>query len=206
VLKIGTTETSFSFQTAFKDIGRFHVMTGGVVNETSISIKPDSIVTCTFTLVGKDMTVSAVDLDAAPAPAGTTEPFDALTGTISEGGGSIAIVTGLDFSISNSIEATKAIGAAVAAEQIEGLCAVTGTVTAYFENDTLLEKFINETSSSISVTLTDPASNTLTFDFPNVLYTGGEVALSGTGPVTLSMPFTALYDATEATTIKITRS
>jgi len=206
VLKVGVTEKSFSLEAAYKDIARYHVITGAVVNETSISIKPDAIVTGTFSMVGKDMSVGATTLDADPDAAGTTEPFDALTGSISEGGGAIAIVTGLDFTISNNIEATKVIGAAVASEQIEGMCAVTGTVTAYFENDTLLEKFIDETSSSISVTLTDPASATMTFDFPNVLYTGGEVDVSGTGPIILSMPFTALYDSSEATTIKITRS
>ena len=206
VLKVGTTEKAFSFEAAYQDIVRYHVMTGGVVNETSISIKPEGMVTVSFSLVGKDMSVGATPLDATPTAAGTTEPFNALTGSISEGGSAIATVTGLDFTISNGIEGTKVVGSATSAEQIEGMCAVSGTVTAYFEDDDLLSKFIDETSSTISVTLSDPASNTMTFDFPNVLYTGGELDVSGGGPIIISMPFTALYDASEATTIKITRS
>jgi len=206
VLKVGTTEKSFTFESGFQDITQFGAMTGGVVNSLSMSVTPEGIVSGTFEVMGKDLSYSGTTLDADPTAAGTSEPFDSLTGTINEGGGAIAIVTGLDFSISNSIESPKVVGSAVASEMIEGQCVVTGTVTAYFEDASLLDKFADETSSSIDVTLTDPASATLKFDFPNVLYTGADLDVGGTGPITVSLPFTALYDASDASTVVITRS
>lgn len=206
VLKIGVIEKSFTFESGFLDIAQYGVMTGGVVNGLSMSVTPDGIVTGTFELMGKDLSYSGTPLDASPAAAGTSEPFDSLTGTINEGGSPIAIVTGLDFSIENSIEAPKVVGSNSASELIEGQAVVTGTVTAYFEDATLLDKFANETSSSIDVTLTDPAAQTLKFDFGNVLYTGGELDVGGTGPITVSLPFTALYDVADASTLVITRS
>ena len=83
---------------------------------------------------------------------------------------------------------------------------VTGQVTAYFENSILMDKFINETASSLSFELQDPAGNGYTFLLPNIKYTGGQPDVSGEGPITLAMPFQALYDSTVGTNIKITRS
>jgi len=206
VLKIGTTEKSFTFESGFTDIAQYGVMTGAIVNGFSASVTPDGIVTGTFEVIGKDLTYSGTALDASITAAGTSEPFDSLTGSINEGGSSIATVTGIEFSVDNGITPTKVIGSNVSAEQIEGVCSVTGTVTAYFADATLLNKFSNETSSSLDVTLTDPAAATLKFDFPNIVYTGADLDVSGTGSITVSLPFTALYDASDASTLVITRS
>jgi hypothetical protein len=207
VLKVGTTEKSFSIEAAYEDITQYALMTGGIVNGFSCNITPDGIVSGSFDFVGKSLSYSgsSADADGYTAASGA-EPFDSLSGSINEGGSSIAIVTGLDFSVTNNIEPAKVVGADTASEQIEGVCQVTGTITAYFQDATLVNKFINETSSSIDVTLSDPAANTLKFDFPNVLYTGGDLDVGGTGPITLSLPFTALYDATDESSLVITRS
>lgn len=206
VLKIGTTEKSFTFESGFLDIGRYHLMVGSVVNGFSASITPEGMVAGTFEVMGKDVTFNASTAANTTVAAGTTEPFDSLSGSINEGGSAIATVTGFDFSITNNITPAKPIAATSTDEMIEGQCVVTGSVTAYFEDDTLLAKFAGETSSSFDVTLSDPASNTLKFDFPNILYTGGEPDVGGSGPIMVTLPFTALYDATDASTVVITRS
>ena len=56
------------------------------------------------------------------------------------------------------------------------------------------------------LTLTDPASATLTLTFPNIKYTAAEGNVDGESGIVLNMPFTALYDGGEATSIKIARS
>ena len=205
VLKVGTTATSFSMEMSYLDITQFGLMTGAIVNGFSANITPDGIVTSTFEMMGKTLSYSGTTAATEETAAGTSQPFASLSGSINEGGSAIAIVTGLDFSVANNIEPSKVIGADVSSEQIEGVCGVTGSVTAYFEDAALLNKFINETKSSIDVTLADPAGGTLKFDFPNVLYTGGDVSSGGTGPITISLPFTALYDAADSSSLVITR-
>jgi hypothetical protein len=79
-------------------------------------------------------------------------------------------------------------------------------MTTYFESKTLYEKFINETSSSIVLTLVDLAGNEYEFDMPNVKYNSGQPDVSGEGAVTVSMDFIALYDATDESQIVITRT
>jgi len=73
---------------------------------------------------------------------------------------------------------------------------VTGTATILFENATEVNKFITETTSSLSVTLQDPAGNTLTINLPKIKYTGGDIPVSGGGVISISLPFQALYDDT----------
>ncbi len=78
-------------------------------------------------------------------------------------------------------------------------------MTAYFENSRLLDKFITETASSLTFQVQDPSANSYTFTLPNIKYTGGQPDVSGEGPITLAMPFQALYDATAQTNLKIER-
>ncbi|HBD10842.1 MAG TPA: hypothetical protein DCZ13_01770, partial [Porticoccaceae bacterium] len=73
-------------------------------------------------------------------------------------------------------------------------------------NKTLLDKFINETSSSIDFTLTDSAGNDYLFDFPNIKYNSGNPEVAGEGSVTVTLDFVALYDATDSSQIVITRT
>ena len=80
-----------------------------------------------------------------------------------------------------------------------------GTITAYFENSTLLDKFINETESNIVFELPDGAGNKYIFTLPRIKYNGGQPDVEGEGPITLSMPFQALLDSVTQTNIQIER-
>ena len=79
-------------------------------------------------------------------------------------------------------------------------------MSVFFQSKALLDKFINETSSSLVFVLTDPAGNTYDFTLPNIKYTGGQPDVSGDGEVTLAMPFVALYDSTEGSNLTIERN
>lgn len=207
VLKCGTTQKGFSLEAAFRDIGRFHVYKGCIVNTFSMSVKPEGEVTGSFNFVGLDMANAAtsVDADTYTVPA-VKRAFDGFTGSILEGGGAIASITGIDLSLENGLEAAKTLFTDSATEMFEGRSNLTGTVSAYFEDDAMLQKFIDETPSSIEFTLTDPDGNTLTFLLPRVIYTGGTPGISGESGIVISLPFQATYDETEATNLKITRS
>jgi hypothetical protein len=70
----------------------------------------------------------------------------------------------------------------------------------------MLNKFINETESSIAFTLTDVDGNSLTFNLPRIKYTGAPPDVKGIGPITLAMPFQALLDTGNASNIVLTRA
>lgn len=208
VLKIGTTPKYFSMEDAFNDIGAFHLYRGMSVAQMSMTIAPNEAVMTTFEMIGRDLATatSSAALSAPTAPS-TNEPFDSFNGTISEGGTPIAYVTRLEFNINNNLQNVNVIGSNLAYEREYGLAQVTGTVTARFENNTLLQKFIAETVSSLQVQVDDLTGiNGHTYLFPRIKYTGGEVPLANMQGRILSLPFVALYDATTQTNLQLTRN
>ena len=46
----------------------------------------------------------------------------------------------------------------------------------------------------------------LKLDLPNIKYTGGRVAVKDDGPITLNMPFVAIYDPVTGGSAKLTRT
>lgn len=140
-----------------------------------------------------------------PAASETHSPFDSFTGVIQEGGSPIAVITSIDLSLENGLEPVFVVGANSAPAIVPGRSNLTGTVSAYFENKTMLDKFINETESSIEIEL-GSTSNKYDIEIPRVKYTGGDNGVSGEGPIVINMPFQALYDSSEETNLKITRT
>jgi hypothetical protein len=209
VLKIGTTPKYFSFEDAANDIAQFRLFTGMAVSTLNVSIAPNQMVTGTFDLVGKTMTQAGTTASTggAPTASSTNAPFDSYSGTITDGGSGLAIVTSLDFSLTNSFAPTFVIGSD-SAQQLEfGRAVVEGTMTVYYEDETLINKFLNETESSLSVSVDDPTgASTYTFEFPRVKYNGAAVPVQNPASRLITIPFVALYDTTEGTNLKLTRS
>jgi len=204
-IETGVTEKSFTFQKYFSDIGQYHVFPGCVVNTWSVSVTPNGLITSTFNVMGETMTVASTATLVNPTAKSSFSPFDSFSGTLSEGGSGIAIVTGIEMSLANNISPLQVIGTNKAIGMSEGRATVTGTVSAYFSTATLLNKFINETESSLSFSVTD-GTRSMTFAMPRIKYSGGDVPVSDEGPIVLSMPFQALYSTSLEHTLKITRA
>jgi len=209
VLKSGTTRRSFTLERKFADLAtpEFHRYEGVEFNSMAISIAPNSMVTATFSVIGKDLSLATAEVASSTysADVGNT-PFDSFTGSITEGGSSIATVTSLEFTIENGLEPLFSVGADTTNRPSIGKSRVTGTLTTYFDSKTLYEKFINETSSEIVCTLTDTAGNDIQIDIPNVKYNSGQPDVSGEGAVTVAMDFVALYSSSDASQLVITRT
>jgi hypothetical protein len=208
VLKVGTIPKFFSIEDYAADIDQSRVFTGCSVSSMAISLAPNQMVTTTFSMVGKDMVISGTEKtqDAASGAA----PFDAYSGDIAIGnvGGSsaVAIVTSLDFTLNNSYAPTFVIGDDSAPSLEYGRAEVEGTLTAYFEDASLINRFLNETETEIEVSVDDPTGgNSYTFLFPKVKINSADVGVDGPTSRMISMSFVALYDATEGTNLKITR-
>jgi len=205
-LIVGSTARSFTIERHHEDIGKYIRSTGCSFNSMSLSVAPNSMVTGSFGVIGKDLTTSAAAISGATYSAETTTaPFDSFTGSITEGGSAIAVVTALELNIDNGMESQYVIGDATTLQPPLAKSTVTGSVTAYFEDTTLIDKFINETASSMQFTLTDAAGNDYIFDLPNIKYNSGNPEVGGPGAITVTLDFIALYDASTGSQLKITR-
>jgi hypothetical protein len=206
VMKAGTSPKFLTIEDAAEDIGQYKQFTGMSASQLEINIAPNQMIQCTASMVGQDMTLAQSTL-GSPSAASGNSPFDSFSGSINEGGSSIAIVSSLTFSINNSQQPIFVVGDKVAPQLEFGRAVVEGTLTAYFEDNTLLDKFIDETESSIEVTVDDLSSGgAYTFLFPNVKYNGGDVPVSDPQSRLVTLPFVAIYDSSEATNIKLTKT
>lgn len=209
VIKVGTTPKYFTIEDAAEDISQYRLFKGMSVGGMSVSIAPNQMVSTTFDLVGKEMTQgsSTGSTGGTPTAATSNQPFDSYSGTISDGGSAVSIVTSIDFSIQNSLAPTFVVGSDAAQSLEYGRAVVEGTMTVYYEDATLINKFLNETESSIEVSVDDPTgTNSYTFLFPRVKYNGASVPVQNPQSRLITMPFVALYDGTEDTNIKLTRT
>lgn len=207
LLKASTTRKSFTMERKFADMSgskQYHRFTGCEIASMKLSVTPDKIVSLSFGIVGKGLTLDNSIVSGATYSAGqTTVPMNSFNGTITEGGSAIAIITEIQLTLENGLEPRYIVGSSETIRPAIGRSKCSGQLTAYFEDVTLLEKFLNETESSVSFELFDAAGNSYAFTIPRIKYTGGQPDVKGEGPVTLSLPFQALYSTADVTQLKI---
>jgi hypothetical protein len=155
------------------------------------------------------MTVSATQ--KTQTAAANNAPFDAYSGDIAIGNvgssSAVAIVTGLDFTLNNSFAPTFVIGDSAAPSLEYGRAEIEGTITAYFEDTALINRFLNETETELEVSVNDPTgTNAYTFLFPRIKINSADVPVDGPTSRIINMSFVALYDSTELSNLVITRT
>ena len=214
VLKVGTTPKFLTLEDYAADIDQARLFTGCTVSTMSVSMAPNQMVSATFGMVGKDMTISGTEKTVAAG--GVGEPFDAYSGALKvadvDGTGAasaLSIVTSVDFTVTNSFAPTFVVGNDSAPQLEFGRAEVEGTITAYFEDLSLVNRFLNETESAIEVSVaegTTAGDNVMTFLFPRVKFNAADIPVDGPTSRVVTLPFVALYDDTELTNLKITTS
>jgi len=212
VLTVGTTIKSFSIEDAANDISQFRLFTGCAVSTMAVSIKPNAMVEATFGMVGKNMTIGSTSVDPAKTAASNNQPFDAYSGNfrIADAGGTPVaspIVTSFDFTVTNSLAPTYVIGSSSTPQLEYGMAQVEGSVTAYFEDALLLNRFLNETETTCEIFIDDPTGlSQYGFRFPRVKFNAADIPVEGPTSRIITIPFVALYDTTMATSLRITRT
>ena len=197
-LKVGTTLKSFSIEDYMEDIDQARLFTGMVPSQAQFSIQPNQMITTTFSFMGKDGTIGATQktTDAATV----NDPFDAYSGDIqiADHNGTLAAlssVTAVDFTINNNLNPTFIVGTDTTPQMEYGMCTVEGSLTAYIEDATLFNRFINETESEFEVSVNDPSgSNEYKFYFPKVKFNTATADLQNPQSRLIQLDFVALYD------------
>jgi hypothetical protein len=214
-LTIGTTPQFVALEDAALDITQFRQFSGCLVNTATFNIAPNQMVQTTFDIVGRNMVQAGSSLDASPDAPDGYEPFDSFNGVLLEGGigtnDDLCIVSSLQFSVSNDVSPAHVILCASnqdqAAQMQFGMATVEGTMTVYYEDATLINKFLNETETSLSVTVDDPTgANGYTFYMPRIKYNGASVPVANMQSRFIELPFVALKSASAGYSLRLTRT
>lgn len=205
VLKVGSTKRTFSIEQGFLDLVQYRVFRGSTISTLSMVCPLNELATITVGFTGYNATAfSGTPADATPVAAVVKDGFFHEGGTFLEGGSPVGYLTNISWELNNNPTTNYALGALGARDVSLGMSEVTGTVTALFEDVALYNKFINNTDSSISYTLTAGAESMTVF-FPKVKYTAAPIPVNNDGPITVELTFEALYDQATDTTVRITR-
>ena len=203
VCKVGSTLDTFTIERGLLDLGKYQVFRGVAINQLSLSIQPDSIVTATLDMLGMDSDdFVGTSLDGTPTQPQNNSPFDAFTGEGIEGGAVYSILTGINFSINNQRSVESRLFSSTSPDVFEGTAMITGDMTAYFEDETLFSKFKAETETSLAIKLDAPdGSNFHAIYFPRIVYNAANMDPPQNGPIIVNFTFQAKYDTDLATSV-----
>lgn len=203
VLKQGKTRRSFTFQRAHTDINAYHTFVGVKVNSMDLSITPGEIISATFGLMGANQTNTVTNLDPTPTQSLDKQGLNSINGSVKIGGSNVC-VTAASINLNNNMSAEYCIGSDVAGPDWDKSI-VTGSLTFFYEDLIQINRFMNNTSASVEITLSD-GLNSLTFLMPKVNFTTADTPLPNTGRMFVTSAFTASRDAVLGTSLQITRS
>jgi hypothetical protein len=178
----------------------------------AINLPPTGIATINTDFLGKDITTDTSEYYTTPTAVTTGGTLAAVNGAVYVGGVAVALLTGLDFTITANTVAEPVVGSNVYPDIFLGRVQVEGNMTVFFEDATFRDIFINETESSIVGVFTE--DNTATSGFTSFVFprikSGGSGKDDGEKGIIQTVPFKALIDTgggtgldSEETTISI---
>lgn len=166
-----------------------------------------TVMTCAaaaFTVDSAKTGVTICKTLGVPTAANTNPVFDSFTGLAQVDGATVAIVTGIELKVDQSAEASNVLFDSTAQQISLGMVNVTGSIVVRFINNEIKKRFLNGTLIDISFTL-GATSKMYKFDMSSCYLTSASTD-SGEGELTQTLNITAIYNATDATTLMITRT
>jgi len=206
----GTTQKSYSIEKTFEDLSNiFEVLTGLTVNALSLNVQPDQIITGNFGFLGKSAASSASTVgDGSNTAAPTDDVMNAIDhiAAVVEGGSDYDI-TQFSLELANNLRARQQVGTLGAVSIGAGTVEITGTLQAYFNNSTVMDKYLNFTETEIMIVAEDGNGKAYVIDLPAVKYTQGQRVAGGINQdVIADMQFSAKRSGTYGHTLRIARN
>jgi len=183
---------SLTLEKAHTDINTFHKGNGFKLNDFAFAFGGEEEAKLDLNFIGQKVTLGTVEL-VAPATNGIGAKFEPFTATVT---GATKVKSG-SISYNNNLDGGQyVIGDNGTVGDIPlGMVAVTGSFTAIYENDTLLNLAKNSTTTSLSVKLTIDANNSVEFKINEMKLEPTGIEVSSPQGIEQSFNFTAFYKA-----------
>jgi hypothetical protein len=207
-LDVGTTLRTYTFEQRFLNITKYRPFHGVTANQMTIDIQPERIVGGQIDVLGmSDSAMAGTSIAGSVTAAGTTSPLSAFDGHLYEGTTATGLVAGVNIQINNNRSLSPILFSKYSPDVFEGDCEVGGTLSAFFQDEVIYNKFRAETPTSVWLKLNELASSRfMSIVMPRVKYNGEGNDPPRRGPVAFNMPFQALVDSTSLTSISFQRS
>lgn len=193
------TDKSFAIEHWYSDVAQSELFLGCKASKLDIALPPTGLATIGIDVMGSgSITTGTSAYYTSPTAATSTGIAAAVNGLLYIGGTAVATCTGLNFAVDGGYSGEPVVGSNYMPAIFPGRVNVTGQFTAYFENATFRDAFLNETELALSALLTSDnaaTANFLAFNFPRIKL-GSSQRSDGEKGLILTASFQALYNST----------
>lgn len=207
----GIVKDTFTIEQEYPDITQFCATVGAVVNTMNLTSTSEALLTGSFGFIGRDTTWSGATVGTGTDIAQGTNPImssAANVGTIYIDG---VAATGVYFKqinldTTNNSRGLTAIGYLPVFDINHGSFGATLATQTFFQDRTLLEKYLNGTPVSLSYSFTDSAGATIVVDVPYGKFSAGSTSGQAlNSDVMVDLTLTALNSPTLGYMLQISR-
>jgi len=195
VFKPGTTQPSFSAEKVFSN-GIYSLISGTKVNQLEMSFGGDGELTVTAGFLGckESMNKTAAATSAENIKSVPINRFNNFQASLKIDDKDTAVVTDLSLTIPFGLDdGGYAIGSKGYRTRInEGIISPTGQLTAFFDDDSFVQKAINSTITKIQIKL-EKGDDSLVIDLPEVMFARSTPSIEGATGVTQQLDYSAFY-------------
>lgn len=188
-------QRKFAVEVYNSDLGVHRLFTECRVGSASINVPASGFATVEFSLFGRDMEMGSGGSSpffTSPDSATSTGAVTAVGGFVLNSGTVVGVVTGAQINVSLNPSGEAVVGQTFVPDVTLSRVNITGQITAFFENLTLINTFTAESEVNIILYLTNSsssASDAISIFLPRVKFSGAEVGLSGEQGVPVTIPF-----------------
>ncbi len=192
----GHTDDMYTIEHFFSDISQSELFDSCKVSTMNIGLPPTGMSTIELGFIGRDMATDSAEHFTTPAAVTTGGTLAAVNGALFVNGTQVAILTGMTIAGTGNVTTGEVVGSNTTPDIWQGSVDVTGQLTAYFQNATLRDMFVDETEASVIGAFSTSDSATadfLAFVLPRIKL-GGAAKDDGEKGLVLTMPYTALLN------------
>lgn len=194
----GHTDDSYTIEEFYDDIDQSELYTGLKVGSMNVQLPATGLVTCDFSLKGKNLEqTGTTQYFTSPTAAGTNGIFASVSGSMVVNGQPVALITSMDFTVDRGLEQANVVGSNYAADIFTGRIRVTGNFSTYFQDAVFRDYFDDEAKISLVVALStgeEKNADVVSFAFP-VVKVGSAGKNDGEMGVVQDHSFTALLNS-----------
>ncbi len=205
VFKPNDTQPSVVIERGFTDIGKYLLYNGCKVSSVSIDVGGEGGQNANIDVMGANETPGDASFAATPTSLSLLR-FDRFQAAVTIGDALAAKITAGQINLNAALDGNQYLigGQGLRGDIPEGIFQASGSITALFEDLTLLDLAVNGTESAVTFTWTNGA-NSLEIKFPEVVFERNSPGIDGPQGIVIEMPFRGYYDdAVEEAAVQVT--
>ncbi len=202
----GTTKTSYFIETDFDDLTAVKYFNGMSIDQMTLDVRSQAIVVGTFSFMGKRGFVASTSKASVTTSAGVAIPLTAAVNVaqIRENGTALSTaVASISLRVANNMRAKPKVASKTGVQHGDGTLDVSGNLTAYFEDKTLYQRYIDHTVTQLDLIFKDSSNNIIVISMPEVVFTAGDPTAAGADQdVFVPLDFVAYRDSAWDNTLR----